>query len=97
MRRFLLFVLGNPLSVGRIGADGGRQLGFPLVSVGQKLLCKIVSMHATQITGEGGISGVVVRYAPLLYSSSSRVSVAYSALGLSTMASTGHDSWQKPQ
>lgn len=36
-------------------------------------------------------------HSPLLYSSSSRVSVEYSALGLSTMASTGHDSWQKPQ
>lgn len=33
----------------------------------------------------------------LLYSSSSLVSVEYSALGDSTMASTGHDSWQKPQ
>lgn len=33
----------------------------------------------------------------LLYSSSSLVSVEYSALGDSTMASTGQDSWQKPQ
>jgi hypothetical protein len=33
----------------------------------------------------------------LLYNSSSLVSVAYSALGDSTIASTGHDSWQKPQ
>lgn len=33
----------------------------------------------------------------LLYNSSSLVSVAYSALGDSTMASTGQLSWQKPQ
>ncbi|SMQ51938.1 unnamed protein product [Zymoseptoria tritici ST99CH_3D7] len=33
----------------------------------------------------------------LLYNSSSLVSVAYSAFGPSTIASTGHDSWQKPQ
>lgn len=40
---------------------------------------------------------VVGKNSPLLYNSSSLVSVAYSAFGLSTMASTGHDSWQKPQ
>ena len=33
----------------------------------------------------------------LLYRSSSRVSVENSKLGPSTMASTGHASWQKPQ
>lgn len=53
------------------------------------------SQHASStIRGDRNFHCV---HPPLLYSSSSRVSVEYSALGLSTMASTGHDSWQKPQ
>jgi len=79
------------LSVRSIRTNGSCQFWLPLVTIGQEFLCLNVSEQQKMAVH------IVLESLPLLYSSSSRVSVAYSALGDSTMASTGQDSWQKPQ
>jgi hypothetical protein len=60
-----------------------------LITVGKQFLERRVSQYSLIV--------VSWPHTSLLYNSSSLVSVAYSALGDSTMASTGQLSWQKPQ
>ena len=51
-----------------------------------------------QVSGDFSLPSIAVGEQPILVvESSSRVSVANSKLGPSTIASTGHASWQKPQ
>ena len=82
------------LSVWSIRSSSSSNFRLPLITICQQLLlfnyqhCTI--HHARLIVG-------VFERPTLLYKSSSLVSVAYSAFGDSTIASTGQDSWQKPQ